>query len=224
MILVDPTEKKASKGLYSAMTSSVKHNLHLAHTLDPIKEPSFFSPTALNPFSIPQHLSMWNVEDVPILDSPKKKENDHHPRPFEQGLHKMETTLEDGIDAMQSNKASAQRQPHDPTETTILIQAAQTQLAALASRIHSPSNQMERSLRLNAITSCFGKIHDFIAKLEWIALASSGYETTPSVTPSNPPRNEVERFLMSTGHRAKHWAQCVWDECKSHMEGKDRHY
>jgi len=51
--------------------------------------------------------------------------------PFEQGLHKMTTTLEEGIDAMQSNKASTQGQPHDPTETTILIQAAQTQLAAL---------------------------------------------------------------------------------------------
>ena len=29
---------------------------------------------------------------------------------------------------------------------------------------------------------------------------------------------------MSTGHRAKHWAQCLWDECESHIEGKDRHY
>jgi len=36
MILVDPTEKKAIKGPYSAMTSSVKHNLHLAHTLNPV--------------------------------------------------------------------------------------------------------------------------------------------------------------------------------------------
>jgi len=56
MILVDPNEKKAIKGPYSEMTSSVKHNLHLAHTLNPIKEPSFFSPTPLDPFSIPQHL------------------------------------------------------------------------------------------------------------------------------------------------------------------------
>ena len=29
---------------------------------------------------------------------------------------------------------------------------------------------------------------------------------------------------MSTRHRAKHWTACVWDECESHMEGKDRHY
>jgi len=224
MILVDPTEKKAIKGPYSAMTSSVKHNLHLAHTLDPIKEPSFFPPTPLDPFSIPQHLSMWKVEDVPIPDSPKEKENDHHQGPFEQGLHKMATTLEESIDAMQSNKASTQGQPHDPTETTILIQAAQTQLAALASRIDSPSNQLEQSLRLNTITNCFGRIHDSITKLESIPLASSGYETTPSVTTSNPPRDELERFLMSTGHRAKHWAQCVWDECEFHMEKKDRHY
>jgi len=209
MILVDPTEKKAIKGPYSAMTSSVKHNLHLAHTLDPVKEPSFFSPTPLDPFSILQQLSMWNVEDVPIPDSPKEKENDHHPGAFEQGLHKMVTTLKEGIDAMQSNKASTQRQPHHPTETTILIQAAQTQLAALASRIHSPSNLMKQSLHLNTITNSFGRIHDSITKLESIALASSGYETPPSVTPCNPPRDELEQFLMSTGHRAKHWAQCV---------------
>jgi len=58
MILVDPTEKKDIKGPYSAMTSNVKHNLHLSHTLDPIREPSFFFPTPLDPFSIPQHLSM----------------------------------------------------------------------------------------------------------------------------------------------------------------------
>jgi len=83
MILVDPTEKKAIKESYSAMTSSVKHNLHLAHTLDPIKEPSFFTPTPLDPFSIPQHLSMWNVGDGPIPDSPKEKEKDHHRGPFE---------------------------------------------------------------------------------------------------------------------------------------------
>ena len=30
MILVDPTEKKAIKGPYSAMTSNTKHNLDLA--------------------------------------------------------------------------------------------------------------------------------------------------------------------------------------------------
>jgi len=223
MILVDPTEMIAIKGHYSAMTSSVKHNLHLAHTLDPITEPSFFSPTPLDPFSILQHLSLWNVEDVPIPDLPKEKKNDHHPGPFEQELDKMATTLEEGIDAMQSNKASIQGQSHDPTETRILIQAAQKQLAALASGIHSPSNKIERSLRLNAITDCFGRIHDSITKLESIALASSGYKTTPSVTPSNPPRDELERFLMSTGHRATPWAQCVWDEYESHMEGKPRH-
>jgi len=167
---------------------------------------------------------MWNVEDVPIPDSPKEKENDHHQGPFEQGLHKMASTLEESIEAMQSNKASTLGQPHDPTETTILIQAAQTQLAALASRIHSPSNQMEQSLRHDAITNCFGRIHDSITKLESIALTSSEYKTTPSVTTSNPPRDDLERFLISTGHRAKHWAHCVWDECEFHMEGKDCHY
>jgi len=135
---------------------------------------------------------MWNVEDVPIPDSPKGKETNHHPGAFEQGLHKMATTLEEGIDAMQSNKARTQGQPHDPTEITILIQAAQTQLAALPSRRHSPSNQMTQSLRLNAITNYFGRIHDSITKLESIARASSRYETTPSVTPSNTPRDELE--------------------------------
>jgi len=204
MILVDPTEKEAIKGPYATMTSSVKHNLHLAHTLDPIKKASFFSPTPLDPISIPQHLSIWNIEDVPIPDSPKEKENDHHPGPFEQGLYKMATQLEEGINAMPSNKASPQGQRHDPTETTILIQAAQTHLTVLGSRIQSPSNQMEQSLRLNAITNCFGRIHDSIIKLELIALASSGYATTPSVTLSNPPRDELEGFLMSTEHRAKH--------------------
>jgi len=115
IILVDSTEKKVIKGPYSTMTSSVKQNLLLAHTLDPIKESSFFLPTPHDPFSIPQHLSKWNVEDVPIPDSPKEKENDHHHGPFEQGLHKMATTLEEGTDAMQSNKGSTQGQPHDPT-------------------------------------------------------------------------------------------------------------
>ena len=70
MILVDSTEKKAIKGSYSAMTSNTKHNLHLAHTQDPTSEPSFFSTTPLNPFSVPQYLSMWNNEDVTIPDSP----------------------------------------------------------------------------------------------------------------------------------------------------------
>jgi len=174
------------------MTSSVKHYLHRPYTLDPIKEPSFFSPTPLDLFSLPQHLSMWNVEDVPILDLPKEKENDHQPGPLEKVLHKMATTLEESIDAMQSNKARTQGQPLDPTEPMILIQVAQTELAALASRNHSASNQMERSLHLNSITNCFGRIPDSITKLESIALASSGYETTPSVTPSNTPREELE--------------------------------
>jgi len=174
MILVDPTEKKAIKEPYSAMTSSVKHNPYFAHTLDLITESCFFSPTPLDPFSIHQHLSMWNVEDVPIPDSPNEKENDHHPGPFKQGHYKKATTLGEGIDVMQSNQASTQGQPHDPTKTTILVQAAQTQPAALASGIHSLSNQKEQSLRLNAITKCYGRIHDSITKLESIALPSSG--------------------------------------------------
>ena len=108
MILVEPTETKAIKGLYSTMTSSVKHKLHLAHTLDPIKQPSFISPTPLDPFSIPQHLSMCNVEHGPILDSPKEQEIDHDPGPLEPGPHKMATTLAEDIDAMQSKKGSTQ--------------------------------------------------------------------------------------------------------------------
>jgi len=203
MILVDPTEKKAINEPYSPRTSIVQHNLHLVHTLDPVKEPSFFSPTPLDPFSIPQHLSMWNVEDVPIQDSSKEKENDHHLGPFQQGLHKMATTLEEGINAKQSNKARTPGQPHDHTETTTLIQAAQPQIATLAARIQSPCNQMEQSLRLNAITNCFGTIDESITKLKSSALASSGYKTTSSVTSSNPPRDVLEPSLMSTGHRAK---------------------
>ena len=56
MILVEPTEKKNIKGLYSTMTSNTRHNLYLAHTLDPVTEHSFVSTTSLNPFSVPQHL------------------------------------------------------------------------------------------------------------------------------------------------------------------------
>jgi len=88
------------------MASSVKHSFHLAHTLDPVKEPYFFSPTPLDPLSIPQYLSRWNVEDVSIPYSPKEKEYDHHPGPFEQGLQKMTTTLGECIDTQQSKKAS----------------------------------------------------------------------------------------------------------------------
>ena len=106
----------------------------------------------------------------------------------------------------------------------ILIQAAQLQLAALASRLHSPSRHMESSLRLNTITNCFGKIQDSITKMESIALASSGYDTAPPSPSSSPSPDELERFLMSTGPRAKHWTISVWDECETHMEGKDRHY
>jgi len=108
MILVDPTEKKAITGAYSTMTRTVKHEVHLGHTLDPIEEPSFFSPTPLDLFSIPQHLSLWQVEDDLIPDSSKDKENDSHSGCFEPGLHKMATTLQAGVDAMQSNKASIQ--------------------------------------------------------------------------------------------------------------------
>jgi len=209
MILVHPTEKKAIKGHYSAMTSSVKHHLHFAHTLDRVKEPSFFSQTPLDPFSIPQHPSMLNIKDVPFLDLPKKKENDHPPGSFEHGLHRMPATLEEGIDAMQSNKASTQGQSQATTKSTILIQAAQSRLTGLVSRINSPSNQMQKSLPLNAITNCFGRIHDSITKLESNALASSGYQTTLSFTLSSPPRDELERFFMGTGHRAKHRAVCL---------------
>ena len=204
MILVDSTEKKNIKGPFSAMTSNTRHNLRLAHTINPLITQSFFSDTPLNPFSIPQHLSMWNTEDVPIPDSPQTDEDSHPTSPTEQELVQVATTLEQGIEAMQSGQASIQGEPIDPSETTILIQVAQSQLAALASRIHSPSRQMESSLRLNAITNYFGRIHDSITKLESIALASSGYDTAPSSPTSSPSPDELERFFMSTGHRAKH--------------------
>ena len=206
------------------MTSNTRHHLRLAHTINPLITQSFFTDTPLNPFSVPQHLSMWNTEDVSIPDSPQDNENDNHPGPIEQELVQMAPTLEPGIEAMQSGQANIQGEPIDPSETTILIQAAQSQLAALASRIHRPSRHMESSLPLNAITNRFGRIHDSITKLESIALASSGYDTAPSSPSSSPSPDELERFLMSTGHRAKHWTACVWDECETHMEGKDRHH
>ena len=122
---------------------------------------------------------MWNTEDVPIPDSPQDNEKDNHPGPIEQHLDQMATSLEQGIEAMQSGQASIQGEPIHPSETMILIQAAQSQLAALASRIHSPSRHMQSSVRLNAITNYFGRIHHSITKLESIALASSGYDTAP---------------------------------------------
>jgi len=135
MILIDPTEKQAIRAPCSALTSCVQHNLYLAHTLDSIKQPSFFSPPPCDSFSIPQQVFMWNIEDRPIPDSPEEKENDHHPSHFAPGLHKGETTLQEYIDTIQSNQASPQGQPKDPTETRILIQAAQTQRAALGLKI-----------------------------------------------------------------------------------------
>jgi len=75
MILVEPTKQKAIKGQHSAMTSSVKHNLHLAHTVDPVKEHSFFCPTPLDPFSIPninQCRTLKMSPSVTIFFSPGK--------------------------------------------------------------------------------------------------------------------------------------------------------
>ena len=210
MILVDPTAKKAKKGSHSSMTSNTKHNLHLAYTSNPTSEPSFYSTTAHNPFSVPEHLSMWNTEDVRIPDLPTiAQANDNHPGPIQQRLEPIPATLEQGIDAMQSNKDSTQGEPHDPTETTIRIQAAQSQLAALMSRVHSPANQMERNLGFNAITNCFGRIHDSITKLECIVLRFSRYETTAPSAPPIPPSEQLDQFLMCTTHRAKHWSFCV---------------
>ena len=57
-----------------------------------------------------------------------------------------------------------------------------------------------------------------------LPFASSGYDTVPSSPSSSPSPDELQQFLMSTGHRAKHCTACVWDECETHMEGKDRHY
>ena len=88
---------------------------------------------------------MWNTEDVPIPDSPQHNENNNHPSPVEQESVQLAATHEQGIEAMQSGQASIQEEPIHPSETTILIQAAQSQLAALASRIHNPSSQMESS-------------------------------------------------------------------------------
>ena len=76
------------------MTSNTRHNLRLAHKINPLITQSFFPDTPLNPFSIPQHLSMCNTEDVPIPDSLQTDENNHHPGPIEQELVQMETTLE----------------------------------------------------------------------------------------------------------------------------------
>src|ERR1700761_3461732 len=65
---------------------------------------------------------------------------------------------------------------------------------------------MERNLRFNAISNCFGRIHDSITKLESIALASSGYETTAPSAPTLLPREDWTDFLClpltepSTGH------------------------
>ena len=224
MPLVHPTEKKNIKGPYSAMTSNTRHNLRLAHSINPLITKSCFSDTPLKPFSVPQHLSMWNTEDVPIPDPPRDHENNNDGGPTEQELVQVATTLEQGIEATQSGQAGVQGEPIDPSETTILIQAALSQLAALASRIHSPSRYMESFLRLKAITNCFGRIHHSITKLESIALASSGYDTAPSSPSSSPSPDELERFLMSIGHRAKHWRACIWDECENYLEGKDRHY
>ena len=204
MTLVDPTEKKNIKDPYSAMTSNTRHNLRLAHTITPLITQSLFSDTPLNAFSIPQHRSMWNTEDVPIADALQTGEDSNHPSPTEQELVQVATTLEQGIEAIQSGQTSIQGEPINPSETTILVQVAQSQPAALASRIHSPSGHMESSLRLNAITKCFGRIHDSITKLGSIALASSGYDTSPSSPSSSPSPDELERFLISTGHRAKH--------------------
>ena len=224
MTLVDLTKKKNLKSPYSAMTNNTRHNLGLAHRINPHIAQSFFSTTHLNPFSVPQYLSMWNTEDVTVSDSPQDNENNNRPGPIEQQLVQMATTLEQGIEAMQSGPASIQGEPIDRSETTILIQGAQSQLATLAARIHSLSRYMESSLRLNAITNCFGTIHDSITRLESIALASSGDDTAPSSSSSSPSPDELVRFVMSTGHRAKHWTACVWDECETHMERKDRHY
>ena len=116
---------------------------------------------------------MWNTEDVPVPDSPQDNKNNNHPGAIEQELIQMAVTLEQGIEAMQSGQAGMQEEPIDPSETTILIQVAQLQHVALASRIHRLSRYMESSLRLNAITNYFGRIHDCITKLESIALASS---------------------------------------------------
>ena len=209
MTLVDPTEKKNIKGPYSAMTSNTRHNLCLTNTINPLITQSFFSYTPLNPFSIPQHLSMWNTEDVPIPDSFQTDEDSYHPSPTEQELVHVATTLEQGFEAMESGQARIQGELIDPSQTTILIQAPQSHLAALASRIHSPSRHMQSSLSLNAITNCFGRIHNSIPKLESIALASSGYDTTLSSPSSSPSSEELKRFLMSTGYRAKHWTACV---------------
>ena len=136
----------------------------------------------------------------------------------------MAVTLEQRIDAMQRNKACTQGEPHDLTETTILIQAAQSQLAALASRLPCPANHIERNLHFNAITNCFGIIYDSITKLESIALAVSGYETTAPSASTFSSREGLDQFLMATAHRAKHWSFCEWDKCDVHMDGKERYY
>ena len=139
MILVDPTEKQTIKGPYSTMTSNTKYSLHLAHTQDPKREPSFYSTMPLNLFSIPNISQCGTLKMSPSqTHPPQPQENDNYTGSIEQGLEQMAATLEQGIDAMPSSKARTQGEPHDPTESTILNLPAQSRLAALASRLHCP--------------------------------------------------------------------------------------
>jgi len=73
MILVDPTEKKAIKGPSSAMTSSVRQNLHLPHTLDPIKDCSFFPQPLLTPFLYPNIYQCGKSKMSPSQTCPRRR-------------------------------------------------------------------------------------------------------------------------------------------------------
>ena len=85
---------------------------------------------------------------------------------------------------------------------------------------------MERNVRFNAITNCFGRIHDSISKLKSIAFASSEYETSaPSGSaPTSFSREKLDRILMSTAQRAKHWLFWVWEKWDFHMDRQNCHY
>ena len=177
MTLVDPTEKKNIKGPYSAMTSNTRHNLRLVDTINPLITQSFFSDTPLNPFSIPQHLSMWHTEDVPIPDSLQKGEDSHYPSPTEQELVQVATTLKQGIEAMQSGQASIQGEPIDPSETTILIQQLSHSLLLLRREFTALQDTWNH---LCALTLLPTALEEFMTPLpNWNQLPSPAQDTIP---------------------------------------------
>ena len=107
---------------------------------------------------------------------------------------------------MQSNKAITQGKPHDPTEITILIEATQSQLAALVSRLHSPAHYMNETY---ALTQSPTALEEFMTPLpNWNPLPSPVQDTKPPHLLPLPllPETSWTDFLClldiepSTGH------------------------